>query len=162
MGQAISGIGGGIIQGIGAKAEAESAREAAIFNARLTIQQRDEELEFLDKRQRQKRGENRTRVAKSGVRLEGSPLEVLANNAAETERQKMNVIRRRAVEFDKFIIQSQNAKFAEKMAVAGSVVQVAGSVVSAITSFGLLGGGGGGGSGLETFGKPNGGRNASS
>jgi hypothetical protein len=138
---------------VGAQAEAEAAKNAAKFNARLATQEAAEKTARLRKIARREAAENVTRVAKSGVRLEGSPLEVLAANAANVEREAELIARENFIKQISAQAQAKSARMAAKLAVAGSVVNTIGTVAS----LGLSSGGGGasGGSqirGNQTFG----------
>src|SRR3990167_9456971 len=73
-----------------AGAEQEAAEDAADFNARVLAAQG-------------------TAYAKAGVRLEGSPLEVLAANAAELEREIFNLRLEGARRVDYQMLQRQAA-----------------------------------------------------
>ena len=137
MGQAL----GGVVSAVGAQAEAEAAKNAAKFNARLSTIEAAEQSERVRAIGRQEASNNVTRIAKSGVRIEGSPLEVMAENAANLERQLQNIERGNFIKQISAQAQAKSARTAAKLAVAGSIASTVGTVLS----LGLGGGGGGGG-----------------
>ena len=139
MGQAL----GGVVSAVGAQAEAEAAKNAAKFNARLSTIEAAEQSERVRAIGRQEASNNVTRIAKSGVRIEGSPLEVMAENAANVERQLQNIERGNFIKQISAQAQAKSARTSAKLAVASSVASTIGTVLS----LGLGGGGGGGGSG---------------
>lgn len=78
----------------GAEAALENARaveEAALFNSLLAEQEGATESARLRRRNRRLLSSQRVKFAKAGVRLEGTPMEVLAQNAAELELDAANV-----------------------------------------------------------------------
>ena len=85
---AILGLVGGQAGGAGAILQAKGATESARYNRKLG--QFKAELADEDSRKAGARTarSNVVAAAKSGVRLEGSPLEVLANNAYNEERTR--------------------------------------------------------------------------
>lgn len=101
MGSALQFIGGfqqaratreaGRAQADAIREQAAAEERAANFNADLLEQQGLQREAFLRRRSRQAQGGVRARIAKSGVRLEGSPLQALAQGAAESEIDALNV-----------------------------------------------------------------------
>lgn len=89
-GIAIGGsIGGGILESEGIKRRAEAVDEAAKFNAALERREGAERERRIRRGGRQEIGRQVAIVGASGVRLEGSPLQLIAANAAEIERQAL-------------------------------------------------------------------------
>lgn len=93
MGEAAGAVMGGASMGLGAltsaigqKMQAGQQEEAAKATARQIRWESQIESEALTTTQRRVSAVNITRTAKSGVRMEGSPLEVLAYNAGQAER----------------------------------------------------------------------------
>lgn len=139
---AILALAGTAIQAKGAADEGEAQANAANANARLAKMDADNEQERIRRASRIVRSRNITRIAKSGVELSGSPLDVLFSNEMEAQRQVGAIARsQRAYES----IQNKIADAARESArwrIAGSVISGAGSAL--------------GGSGL-TFSRPAGG-----
>ncbi len=83
---------GGLVQGIGAYSNAQSQSSQLDFNSRqsqldaqIAIQNADAQAKALRKYGRQLSGTQRTRRAISGIRLEGTPLEVMADTIENIE-----------------------------------------------------------------------------
>src|SRR3990167_970929 len=74
-----------------AGAEQDAAEDAADFNARVLAEQAAIEEDRKRRIAKRELASQRTAYAKAGVRLEGSPLEVLVANAAELEREIFNL-----------------------------------------------------------------------
>lgn len=90
------GIGGQIASGIfrsqAAEQQGQAIADAALYNARLAEMEGAEEMRRRRTIARKKIGTQVTQVAKSGVRLEGSPLEFLLQNVEEMERDALNAM----------------------------------------------------------------------
>ena len=151
MGQAL----GGVVSAIGAQVEAEAAKNAAKFNARVSAMEAADEEYRVRKAGRQQASTNVTRVAKSGVRLEGSPLEVMAENASNVERQVHAIERQNYINQVSAQAQIKAARTSAKLAIAGSVVNTIGSVAS-LGLGGAFGGGGGAAAGAAAGSSPGG------
>jgi len=85
-------LGGGVMKGIGSYAEAQTQAGLYDFNARqsmldaqIAVQNADEQAKALRKYGRQIVGKQRTARAISGIRLEGTPLEVMADTIENIE-----------------------------------------------------------------------------
>ena len=85
-------LGGGILSGIGAYAQGQAQGAQLDFNARqsmmdaqIAIQNSDAQAKALRKYGRQIVGQQRTKRAISGIRLEGTPLEVMADTIENVE-----------------------------------------------------------------------------
>lgn len=113
---------GSIIQGIGSNYQAKAEAMAAKYNAEMTRQQTAEEVARIRLVGRREESTNITRVAKSGVRLEGSPLSVLTENAATVEREAMQVRRAGAMQAELFKARAKNARRAGRIGLAGSAI----------------------------------------
>ncbi len=90
---------GSTMSAVGKKQEADSAAGLQDFNSRqlridamIAMENASEEAKRLRLSGRQLTGQQRTRFAKSGVRLEGTPLEVMA---ASIENIEMDAIKTR-------------------------------------------------------------------
>jgi hypothetical protein len=97
MGAILAGIGigapiaSGISQQRAYKLEAEAVADAAEYNAALAIQEGAREAARRRRLARRELASQRVAFARAGVTLEGSPLELLAQNAAELEMDALNV-----------------------------------------------------------------------
>lgn len=85
-------LGGGILSGIGSYANAQAKAGQLDFNARqsmidaqIAIQNADIQARALRKHGRKIVGQQRTKRAISGIRLEGTPLEVMADTMENIE-----------------------------------------------------------------------------
>ena len=83
-------VGGGILQARGAQEQAGSIEDAARFNAAAALQRGRAEESRIRRASRRKVSSQRVAFAKAGVELVGSPLERLAENAAELELDAVN------------------------------------------------------------------------
>jgi len=90
------GIGGQVASGImrsrAAEQKGQAIADAALYNARLAEREGSEEYQRRHKAARKKIGSQVAQVGKSGVRLEGSPLEFIVQNAEELERDALNAL----------------------------------------------------------------------
>ena len=78
------------IMAVGQIQQGRAEKKAADFNA-LVSEERGKQQERLIRRNTKRQlGKIRASVAKSGVRMEGSPLEVLAESAANAEVDALN------------------------------------------------------------------------
>lgn len=95
MGQfaAIAMVLGSLLQSSGTMQEGEAAKDAAQFNANASISDADAQAERTRIIGRRIASQNLTRIAKSGVEVTGSPLDVLAQNASDTELQALREAR---------------------------------------------------------------------
>lgn len=75
--------GGGLLQAGGAHYGMRAQQESIKYNIRLQQRQAQKQDEAIQREGARALAANRVAVAKSGVRLEGSPLEVMAANASE-------------------------------------------------------------------------------
>lgn len=83
-------IAGGIAQGRAAEAQAGAQAQAALYNAQIAQAEGDAEASRIRRAGRRELSRQRTILGASDVRAEGSPLEVLAQNAYEIERDAVN------------------------------------------------------------------------
>jgi hypothetical protein len=84
-------IGGGILQAQSIKEQAEAAISAAKYNAARALEEGQREGARRRRLARRELSSQRVAFAKAGVRMEGSPLALLAQNAAELEMDALNV-----------------------------------------------------------------------
>jgi len=85
-------IAGGIAGARGARAQGDAAAQAAEFNARLGLSEAGREANRIRREGRRTIGRARTQLAQGGVQAVGSPLEFLAAQAAEIERQAIDTL----------------------------------------------------------------------
>lgn len=83
-------VGQGVLKAKAARDQAKAIADAAEFNALRAEQQALSEEGRLRRIGRRKLSTQRVKFAKAGVQLEGTPLEFLAQNAAELELDALN------------------------------------------------------------------------
>lgn len=135
-------VGGNVMGGIGQQQSAVAEKKAAKFNAKLAKREGFREEGRIRAAGRREASFNVTRVAKSGVRLEGSPLEVLAENAAIVEFEALWARQAGLVASQMFRQRAKAAQQGESMALFGGLL---GGGAAAGQSFGGSGSGFGGG-----------------
>lgn len=141
---AILALAGTAISAAGAAKEGQAQQQAAKANARLAKIDADNEAEQVARSADIASSMNRTLTAASGVKMEGSPLDVLVNNAVIAHRQISSIRRSYDAYANIMHKQGQSAVEASRWAIAGSVLRGAGSAL--------------GGSGFSfAFGQPSGG-----
>lgn len=113
---------------IGAHQQGQAAKNAARYNQRINAIQTAEQVEQVISGQRRQRATNRTRVMKSGVRLSGSPLAVMAQNELNAERQRLRIQRGGALRSGLLANQKKSARSAARMGVASEVLGGLGSI----------------------------------
>ena len=84
-----SSEGSGVFAARGARAQGRAAQRAAEMNARATLYESAQQASRIRKGGRRELGRQRTLIGTSGLQAAGSPLELLAQNAAEFEREAM-------------------------------------------------------------------------
>lgn len=118
----------------GQKQQAEAARAAAQARAKAAKEAGISQERALRKANKLELSAQRLRLGRSGVQVTGSPLEVLASNAAEFEREAIELRlesgRLTALE----LLNARNAKRAGELAVAATAVRGAGQSVSSLSS----------------------------
>lgn len=142
----IAMLAGTALSANGEQEQAAVAHDAAVYNARLATMQANEEAERVRETAKIAQGINITRIAKSGVDLAGSALDVLVNNSYQAARQANNAIRAGDAASRLLRMEAGNATKAGQYAVGSSVLQGVGSVAGG-SSFTFAGG-----SGRQTFG----------
>ena len=90
---------GGVVSAIGSMRQAQSQKDAAEFNAAVNRnnaiavrQQADADAQKQERQARLRAGSNRANVGGSGVSLEGSALDALADIAAEEELARLTIV----------------------------------------------------------------------
>ncbi len=119
---------GTIGQAVGAHREGKAIERAARFNAEITRRETDQRIEQSFSRGRRRRAENITRVAKSGVRLSGSPLAVLEENEYQESREREFVRQAGALSVNLLEMRGRAARDAARFGVASSVIGGAGRI----------------------------------
>jgi hypothetical protein len=114
------------MQAVSAYQQSEAAERAAKINASRVAQESAEQQLELHERMKTIAGQNRTIIAKSGVRSEGSPNSVLAANELKTLRQQRRIQRRAEIERTQFRNQARSARYAGGMGVASSLISSTG------------------------------------
>ena len=161
MGNAAGGIaliGGSLLQGAGARQAAEGEEKRAKFNAKLAKREGFREEARIRRIGRIEAEDNVTRVAKSGVRLEGSPLEVLADNAAKVEEEALRARQAGLLSSELFRQQAKGFKTTSTLASVGGVLGALGGSSGLVGNSrsepgqekGAGGAGGGGAGGIGT------------
>jgi hypothetical protein len=95
------------------RAAKANAREAEI-NARLSRERAVEDERQFRLSFKREEARNVTAVAASGVKLEGSPLEVLRDNAANAEKDAQNIRRAGELERSSYLRQAQGFRRSAK------------------------------------------------
>jgi len=121
-------IAGAAVESQGAKEEADAQTAAAKYNARVAMIQAREAADSIRSQARVVRGYNVSRVQKSGVRMEGSPLSVMANNAYNAERAAQNAMRTGEAQKTLYLMQGDAARTAGQYGQASAWMRGLGSV----------------------------------
>lgn len=116
----------GQAQGIRQQADAQAA--AAHYNAQLAREQGSAEASQIRRAGRRELAKQRLRVGASGVRLEGSPLDVIAANAFEIERDAVlaQISGRRTAQ-----LEESQARAAKRAGRTGSASALLGGAIQA-------------------------------
>ena len=144
-------LAGTAVEAVGAYEQGQAVKQAANANARYVAMESAAEQERVHRMASRVQAENVTRIAKSGVTLSGSPLQVLATNARETSRQVNSMIRASVAQQNLLHREGQNAVEAARWKMASGILRGVGGGISGSTDFQFAGGGWGfGGSGLKS------------
>lgn len=141
--QAALTVAGAVVEGMGAKAEADAQAKAAKYNARIAMIQANEVANSIRTQSRIIHGYNISRVQKSGVRLTGSPLAVLANNAFNADRAALNAIRTGEAQKKLYLMGAEAARTAGQYGIASAALRGAGSLAGGVSGNTFAGSGGG-------------------
>lgn len=128
---------GGAAEASGAYYEGKAAESASKYNARVAINAARAQAEKVRNDAARVRGENIVRVAKSGVRMEGSPLSVLARNAFESEKQALSYIRAGQAQRDLSLMAGKDAMAAARSNMNTSLLKT-GANLGQVDSGGLF------------------------
>ena len=113
---------------VGSFQQGKAAERAVKFNAALIQQETDQRLEQAFSESRRRRSANITRVAKSGVRLTGSPLAVLEENEYQDAQQRAYIRRSGEARANLMRTRGRNARAAARMGIAADVIGGAGRI----------------------------------
>ena len=113
---------------VGAARQGKAAERAAQFNAALIRQETSQRLEQAFTESRRRRASNIVRVAKSGVRLEGSPLAVIEENEYQDWKQREFIRMSGESSADLMRARGRNARSAARMGIASEVIRGAGRI----------------------------------
>ena len=135
------GLGGGILSGIGAKQQGDFQSDLSTFNSRqstidaqISRQNSEARAKAIRRSGRQLTGAQRVSFAKSGIRLEGTPLEVMAQSMENIELDA--IATKQQGEFQAKQLETQ-AKFQKEQADAQSragTLGLIGGVLGGVTS----------------------------
>lgn len=120
---------GTAVEAKGAGMEADAQAAAAKYNARIAVIQANEAADSIRSQSKVIRGYNVSRIQKSGVRAEGSPLAVLANNAYNAERAAQNARRSGEAQKTLFLMGADAARTAGQYAQTSALLRGAGSML---------------------------------
>lgn len=121
---------GTVTSAVGQSMSGKAAEKAAKFNAAQTKREADLRIESAIARARQQTATNVTRVAKSGVRLTGSPLAVIAENEFRASRDREFIRDASDMRSQLFRMQGRSARIASGYGIASSVLSGAGQIGS--------------------------------
>lgn len=119
-------LAGGAAQAVSAYQQSEAARQAAKINARRVAEEAGQQIADSHERMKKIASVNRTIIAKSGVRVEGSPNSVLAANEQKALRQQRRIRRRADIERTQYRNQARSAQYAGGMGIASSLISTTG------------------------------------
>ena len=119
-------LAGGAAQAVSAYQQSEAARQAAKINARRVSEEEGQQIADSHERMKKIASVNRTIIAKSGVRVEGSPYSVLAANEQKALRQQRRIRRRADIERTQYRNQARSAQYAGGMGIASSLISTTG------------------------------------
>lgn len=122
---------GGVLGATGAGLEGQATEQALKYNIKATRQQQLLEAEEMRTEAERIRSENVVAIAKSGVRRAGSPMEVLAGNAAETARKIALGKQASEAQVDLMQYQVKQSRIATGISVASQLLGAGGQATSA-------------------------------
>lgn len=129
---------GGQMQAQAARQQGSAAAQAARYNAALAREESSAEAGRLRRAGRRELGRQRAAIGASGVQAEGSPLELLAQNAYEIEREaaQTELAGRRTARLD--LAQARSAERAGRM--GAGTARLSGALGSGLALGRVLGG----------------------
>jgi hypothetical protein len=140
---------GTIFSAFGAAQEDEAAHDAAIYNARAATMEAEDQARNVRLQGSHRAAYNITKIAKSGVRMEGSPLLTMAQNAYDVDAQAQAYRRTGQAQNQLYRSAAQGATAATPWRVTTALLGGAGSYLGA-AGYGGWGGLGAGGSAMGT------------
>jgi hypothetical protein len=108
-----------------AKAAGKLNAQDAEENARLAVERAAEDERQFRLSFRRDQASNVAAIASSGVKLEGSPLEVLQDNAASAERDALNIRRGGEIQRDSYLRQAR--QYRKGSAASANAAQISGA-----------------------------------
>jgi hypothetical protein len=129
LGTAMS-VYGAVEQGKAAKKAAAMNAQEAELNAQLTAEKAAEDERQFRLSFRREQGRNQAAIGASGIKAEGSPLEVLQDNAAMAEQDALRIRRGGQIERDAFMRQAGNYRQAGRAASRAAGIGAAASLLS--------------------------------
>jgi hypothetical protein len=140
-------LGGGLMKGFGAMQEGKFQNALTDFNARQSFidariarENADAQAKQIRQQGRQLTGTQRTRYAKSGVRMEGTPLEVMAKTIENVELDA--IAKRQAGEFEaqQHIVKGRFEKeMGKRHSKAGTLGMISGAMGGVTGAMGMFG-----------------------
>lgn len=123
----------------GSQMQADAARQAGEFNAqtaeenaRLAKEKAVEDERRFRNMVRKQYGSNVASIAKSGIRLEGSALQVLRENARVAEEDAINIRRGGDIERARFLTEARFQRVTGSMGAAAANIQGAADTLGAL------------------------------
>jgi hypothetical protein len=127
---------GVLMSAYGMQQQAKAAKKAgklnaedAIENARLAEERAQEDERQFRLSFRRDTARNVVAIGASGIKQEGSPLEVLADNATSAERDAQNIRRGGEIQRDSYLRQAKGFRQGANSAAAAAQVQGAASIL---------------------------------
>lgn len=119
---------GTVSSAVGSYRQGEAAARAAEFNELMIRRETDQRISQALSESRRREATNRTRIAKSGVRPEGTALAVLDANEYEDHRQRMFIKYSGDAGAATARSQGRNARASARMGIASDVIGGAGRI----------------------------------
>ena len=131
--------GGSLLNIMGTLQQGEAAEQAAMFNAELREIEGREKERLIRKRGRADLSRIRAAIGKSGVTSAGSPMEVLAESAANAEMDALNA--RFGYQTDATVIRAEgrSRKRASRISAAASLLSGGAQAVGTGAQLGVFG-----------------------
>jgi hypothetical protein len=117
------GVGGALMSAVGALKAGASAEKIGAYNAAATQQQAAADEATQRRRSGAVLAQARANAGASGIELSGSPLDVIANSAAEAELDALNIRYGGQVRAERAMIEGRVARANSYTAAAGSLMQ---------------------------------------
>ncbi len=131
-------MGGTVLETAGAMADADARRKIARNNAKMVQNEASEEARQASAAGRRLTSKAKVRAGASGLSVDGSALDVIAELEAEGEFNARSAIYRGRVRYDNFKAEEKNAKRAKYVALASGIAKLG---TTALTAGMPIGGG---------------------